>query len=85
MSHPASEPFPSVSSYPNETLLIADVKKAIEATGKTPNIMVIGALGRCGSGAVDLALKAGVPSKNVLKWDLAETRAKPGPYTEIVE
>jgi saccharopine dehydrogenase (NAD+, L-lysine-forming) len=88
LTHPASEPFPGVSSYPNEDALIVDVKKAIavgkEKSGKDPRILVIGALGRCGSGAVDLCLKAGVPTENVLKWDLAET-AKGGPFPEIVE
>lgn len=88
LTHPASEPFPSVSSYPNEDALIVDVKKAIaagkEKTGKDPRVLVIGALGRCGSGAVDLCLRAGVPTENVLKWDMAET-AKGGPFPEIVE
>jgi saccharopine dehydrogenase (NAD+, L-lysine forming) len=88
LTHPASEPFPSVSSYPNEDALIADVKKAIaagkEKSGKDPRVLVIGALGRCGGGAVDFCLRAGVPTENVLKWDLAET-AKGGPFPEIVE
>ena len=88
LTHPTSEPFPSVSSYPNEDALIVDVKKAIAAgkakTGKDPQVLVIGALGRCGSGAVDLCLRAGVPTENVLKWDMAETK-KGGPFSEIVE
>ncbi|KAH8809368.1 hypothetical protein F5884DRAFT_676028, partial [Xylogone sp. PMI_703] len=82
------QPFPAVSSYPDEDVLIADVKKALaqgtEKTGKAPRVLIIGALGRCGSGAVDLCLRAGVPTENVLKWDLAET-AKGGPFPEIVE
>lgn len=88
LTHPASEPFPGVSSYPNEDALIVDVKKAIalgkEKSGRDPRVLVIGALGRCGSGAVDLCLRAGVPTENVMKWDLAET-AKGGPFPEIVE
>ncbi|KAI9742504.1 MAG: Saccharopine dehydrogenase [Claussenomyces sp. TS43310] len=88
LTHSTSEPFPSVSSYPNENELIADVKKAIvqgsEKTGKAPRVLVIGALGRCGSGAVDLCLRAGVPNENVIKWDMAET-AKGGPFPEIIE
>ena len=68
-----------VSSYPNETALLEDVKKAISIgiakAGKAPRVLVMGALGRCGSGAVDLCLRAGVPDANVLKWDLAETAA----------
>lgn len=88
LTHPSSEPFPSVSSYPNDEALLVDVKKAIalgqEKSGKLPKIMVIGALGRCGRGAVDLCLRAGIPTENVLKWDMAET-AKGGPFPEIVE
>ncbi len=88
LNHPAEEPFPSVSSYPNETALIEDVKKAVSQgmakSGKAPRVLVIGALGRCGRGAVDLCLRAGIPDANVLKWDLAET-AKGGPFPEIVE
>lgn len=53
-------------------------------TGSPPRVLIIGALGRCGSGAVDLCLKAGIPEENVLKWDMAET-AKGGPFSEIVE
>ncbi|TDZ20474.1 Saccharopine dehydrogenase [Colletotrichum orbiculare MAFF 240422] len=83
-----NESFPSVESYPNETVLIGDVKKALSEgqakTGKLPRVIVIGALGRCGSGAVDMCLKAGIPEENVLKWDIAETK-KGGPFPEIAQ
>lgn len=53
---------------------MADVKKAIvqgsEKTGKAPRVLIIGALGRCGSGAVDLCLRAGIPNENVIRWDM---------------
>ncbi|KAJ2342200.1 Saccharopine dehydrogenase, partial [Coemansia sp. RSA 2618] len=52
--------------------------------GKMPKIMVMGALGRCGSGAVSYARKAGIPEENIIKWDMAET-AKGGPFPEIME
>lgn len=88
LTHPNGEAFPGVSSYPNEHALIDHVKQAISQgtskSGKAPRVLVIGALGRCGSGAVDLCLRAGVPEDNVLKWDMAET-AKGGPFPEIVE
>jgi hypothetical protein len=32
-----------------------------KAAGRYPKVMVMGALGRCGSGAVDLLVKAGIP------------------------
>lgn len=87
LTHPG-EPFPSVESYPNEDALIADVKKALaegEAkAGRKPRLIVIGALGRCGSGAVDLALRAGIPNENILRWDMNET-AKGGPFPEITQ
>lgn len=58
------EPLPSVSPYENEAALISDVKKAVEEgkaiAGHLPRVLVIGALGRCGRGAVDLCTKAGL-------------------------
>ncbi|KAJ9142150.1 Saccharopine dehydrogenase [Pleurostoma richardsiae] len=83
-----SEPFPGVSSYPNEDALIAHVKKVLaegEAkAGHAPQVIVIGALGRCGRGAVDMAVKAGVPEDRILKWDMEETK-KGGPFKEITD
>lgn len=46
--------------------------------------MIMGALGRCGSGAKDFTLKAGIADQDILKWDMAET-AKGGPFEEILE
>ncbi|KAH0612619.1 uncharacterized protein H6S33_008999 [Morchella sextelata] len=77
-----------VKPYPNEDALIKYVKELVaegaKKSGRQPRVLVIGALGRCGRGAVDLCLKAGIPTENVLKWDMAET-AKGGPFVEIVE
>lgn len=79
---------PGVSSYANQSLLLKDIRAKTEVgekkAGRKPRILVIGALGRCGRGAVDLCRQAGVPEDNILKWDMAET-AKGGPFTEIVE
>ena len=55
---------PSVSAYENEKALIQDVKKAVDEgkakDGHLPRVLVIGALGRCGRGAVDLCTAAGL-------------------------
>ena len=88
LQHPDT-PYGSVSSYPRDTALVADVKKAVAAGtakngGKAPTVMVIGALGRCGRGATDLCAAAGLPAANMAKWDLDET-AKGGPFSEIAE
>lgn len=62
--HGKDKPLAGVTPYENETLLIEDVKKAIEEgkakAGRLPRVLVIGALGRCGRGAVELCEKVGV-------------------------
>ena len=50
--------------------------------GQSPQVLIIGALGRCGIGAVDLCSQAGIPESDVLDWDLTET-ARGGPFKEI--
>ncbi|KAI5479831.1 saccharopine dehydrogenase (NAD+, L-lysine forming) [Pseudohyphozyma bogoriensis] len=77
-----------IKPYPNEGELVAYVKSQLEgvekALGRKPRALVIGALGRCGSGAVDFFLKAGFRTEDVVKWDMAET-AKGGPFEEILD
>ncbi|KAJ2383844.1 Saccharopine dehydrogenase [Coemansia sp. RSA 2611] len=76
--------YPVIKPYPNEDVLIAETKEKLARIGKMPRIMVMGALGRCGSGAVAYARKAGIPEENIVQWDMAET-AKGGPFKEIME
>lgn len=88
-THSDSENLPGVSPYPNESALVDHVKKELDAAlkvtgGEYPKCLVIGALGRCGSGALDLFRKVGVPEEKLLKWDMAET-AKGGPFQEIAD
>lgn len=63
--HGSDEPLPSIKPYPNEEALLAyageRLKAAVAKTGKMPRVHVMGALGRCGTGACDLATKAGIP------------------------
>ena len=61
------------------------MKEGQEKAGRLPKAMVMGALGRCGRGAVELFQKIGIPEENITKWDLAETSTKTGPYMEIIE
>ncbi|KAK0733575.1 hypothetical protein B0T26DRAFT_745609 [Lasiosphaeria miniovina] len=86
LSH--SEPFPGVKSYPNEDALITNVSRVLNEgaknAGHMPRVIVIGALGRCGSGAVAALRKAGVPEDKIVKWDMAET-AIGGPFKEITD
>lgn len=87
VTHPNGEKYPAVKPYPNETALISHVKESIAAAAAInptaePQVIIIGALGRCGSGAVDLCTKVGLSAEKILKWDMAET-AKGGPFEEI--
>jgi len=88
LQHPEGKTMPGVKSYANQDLLLDDVKSKLmdgeSNAGRKPRVLVIGALGRCGRGAVDLCKQAGIPDENILKWDMAET-AKGGPFEEIVE
>lgn len=87
--NPDSQDLPGVTPYPNENLLVEHVKgqleKAVAKTGgRYPNVLIIGALGRCGSGAIDFCKKAGIPESNLIKWDMNETK-KGGPFQEIAD
>lgn len=88
LQHPEAKTMPAVSSYANQDLLLTDVRAKLQEgeaiKSRKPRVLVIGALGRCGRGAVDLCKAAGIPDENILKWDLPET-AKGGPFSEIVE
>jgi len=78
-------PLADISSYKNKQQLLSDLELAISKTEnkskEKPKLLVIGAKGRSGSGAVDLAKAL---SLEVLEWDLAETK-KGGPFEEIIQ
>ena len=90
-SHKIIDPIGSVFAVPeyrSEAALIAAVKAllgfAVAKNGNEyPRILVMGARGRCGQGAIGLCHDAGIPCSHVLKWDMAETAAG-GPFPEIV-
>ena len=70
-----------VDSYPTQAAMTEDLLAQIDATCQPrPRAIVIGALGRVGSGAADLLEQMGVP---VTKWDMAET-AGGGPFPQIL-
>ncbi|KAE9394529.1 Formate/glycerate dehydrogenase catalytic domain-like protein [Gymnopus androsaceus JB14] len=72
--------------YDNEAQMIEDVKSALPGgSGKGIKVLVIGALGRCGSGAVDLFRKIGVEEYGRYR-QMGHTRtAKGGPFQEILD
>ncbi|KAG6845965.1 holo-[acyl-carrier-protein] synthase [Tephrocybe sp. NHM501043] len=73
-----------LTPFPNEKEMVKAVKELLGGSGKGVKALVIGALGRCGRGAVDLFRKIGLDEDDILKWDLEETK-KGGPFQEILD
>lgn len=69
-----------VAKYPGRAALIADLERELAGMNR-PRAIVIGALGRVGTGAADLCAAMGVA---VTKWDMAET-ASGGPFPEVLQ
>ncbi|CUH78443.1 saccharopine dehydrogenase [Tropicibacter naphthalenivorans] len=70
---------PAVTTWPNSEAMLTDLRAALG--GKRPkDALVIGALGRVGTGASDLCAALDIP---VTKWDMAET-AHGGPFPEVL-
>lgn len=70
-----------VAPYASSNHLIADLQSDLVATGThRPTALIIGALGRVGTGAADLCTVMGIPTT---RWDMAET-AHGGPFPEIL-
>lgn len=72
-------PLGSVSDFPNRDALLADLKAGLSNSDTKPNMLVMGALGRCGSGATDLCEHLGLVAT---KWDKDETISG-GPFPQI--
>ena len=70
-----------VATYASSTRLQADLQSDLVSIGPhRPTALVIGALGRVGTGASDLCTAMGV---SVTKWDMTET-AHGGPFPEVL-
>lgn len=69
-----------VAKYAGKAELIADLQREL-GSAKRPEAIVIGALGRVGTGASDLCEQMQV---KVTKWDMAET-ASGGPFPQVLD
>ncbi|MDJ0710781.1 MAG: saccharopine dehydrogenase [Woeseiaceae bacterium] len=74
-----ARPLGKLASLPAKERLLEEVSGAIATVDRKPAVIVIGAKGRSGTGAVDLAKAAGLET---VEWDLEETRGG-GPFNEI--
>ena len=70
-----------VRAYPSANHMLLDLQQALVSAGtQRPTALIIGALGRVGTGAADLCNAMGVATT---KWDMAET-ASGGPFPEVL-
>lgn len=68
-----------VSRYADRASIVSDVGVALAPVAR-PEVLIIGALGRVGRGAADLAEAVGL---QVTRWDMAET-AHGGPFPQVL-
>lgn len=75
---------PPIQPYSGQVALVTELKielaNAIEASGRRPSLIIVGAAGRVGTGASDLAQRLGLEAT---LWDIEET-ARGGPFDEIL-
>ena len=74
-----------IHPYPGQTELVGELDRelrdAARLSGRKPTVIIVGAGGRVGAGAGDLAEQLGL---GITRWDIAET-ARGGPFEEILE
>ena len=70
-----------VKAFPSASHMLMALQQALVSTGtERPTALIIGALGRVGTGAADLCQAMGVATT---KWDMAETAAG-GPFPQVL-
>ena len=87
LEHGKQPPLPGKSHYQYKKDLDREVKEQVtkgiqKNAGISPRVHIIGSLGRCGRGAIECCIQAGLLEENLLQWDLAETKVG-GPFVEI--
>ena len=84
------EEYHEVTPYPDEQQFITQIQAQLQNVFKSrkdasmPKIIIIGALGNCGKGAIEMATKIGFKKEDMTLWDLEETK-KGGPFPEIID
>lgn len=70
-----------IKAYPGANHMLMELQETLMALGtERPTALIIGALGRVGTGAADLCQAMGVATT---KWDMAET-ASGGPFPQVL-
>ncbi len=71
----------SITGYQDKNQLVAELLNKLEKSCKRPRVIIIGAKGRCGSGATELCHSLDIETT---LWDMEETM-EGGPFIEILE
>ncbi len=74
------EECPPLSAFNDKRKLLKDISNEINAIKTLPSAIVIGSLGRVGTGVCDFCEES---SLNIKKWDLVETSSG-GPFPEVL-
>jgi len=74
-------PLKEISAYQDQSQLITKLSNELMTMATKPRIIIIGAKGRSGQGAVKIAKTLGLET---IEWDLAETQ-KGGPFFELTQ
>ena len=69
-----------VRSCPDKNQLLVEVSDLLKKSGRHPRVIIIGAKGRCGRGAVEFCHSLGLETT---LWDMEET-AEGGPFVETL-
>ncbi|MFX0545439.1 saccharopine dehydrogenase [Roseovarius sp. S1116L3] len=70
---------PAIGTYGGKDALLADLTRDMDGL-RTPSAIIIGVLGRVGTGAADLCTAMGIEPT---RWDMAETQ-QGGPFPQIL-
>lgn len=85
---PEQPSLPEATPYDSELDAVEDtlsyLQKGREAAGRLPTVMIIGASGKCGSGAVELCQRARLPAEHIIQCGREHT-SKPGFSKEVLQ
>ncbi|MGF1760908.1 saccharopine dehydrogenase [Photobacterium sagamiensis] len=76
-------PFPAVTPFADQVSFVNTIKQHLGSELNKLNVMVMGSLGRCGTGATDLLTAVGIEKMTL--WDKEEYEQSPKPITAILD
>jgi hypothetical protein len=74
------EKYPSLFPYNSKQDFISEIQTALGKVKSRPTVLIIGALGRCGKGSVEVCKAVGLEP---IQWDLDETKGG-GPFKQLL-